>query len=143
MKILIPLLAFSFSAAAATHLGAEAMKLVPDSKVIQEKSDEVKLQTAHGSVIEIDFDRKGAFKEASGTNIEKDVFMAPHQLLSLKEAVAAAKKAGKTPVGKWSLEKEMLSGWVYEFAGFENGKEMEYIIDAKNGDLKKQKQDRL
>ena len=142
-SILILTTVISSMAMAASNLGTEAMKLVPNSKIAHEKGDEVKLQTAQGGMIEIDFDRKGVFSEASGTNADQDVFNAPNQLLSLKDAVAAAKKAGKTPAGKWSLEKETLSGWVYEFAGFENGKEMEYIVDAKTGALKKSKTDRL
>lgn len=119
------------------------MKMVPNSKVLLEEKDEVKLQTADGGTIEIEFDRKGAFEEASGKNVDKDTFNAPNGLMSLKDAVAAAKKAGKTPVGKWSLEKGLLTGWTYEFKGVENNKEMEYMIDAKTGELKKSKTDRM
>lgn len=143
MKTMITMvtLMLSLGAYAAANLGAEAMKLVPESKVLQEKGREVKLQTSKGGIIEIEFDRKGALTEASGENVEMDVFNAPAPMLSLKDAVAAAQKAGKTPAGEWSLEKGTFTGWAYEFKGFENGKEMEYVIDAKSGELKKQSKD--
>lgn len=137
----IATLMLSMTAYAAANLGAEAMKLVPESKILQEKGREVKLQTSKGGVVEIEFDRKGAFEEASGENVEMDVFNAPAPMISLQDAVAAAQKAGKTPAGEWSLEKGTFTGWVYELKGFENGKEMEYIIDAKSGELKKQSKD--
>lgn len=140
---IITSLALSMSAYAAPKITDEAMKMVPNSKVLLEEKDEVKLQTADGGTIEIEFDRKGAFEEASGKNVDKDTFNAPNGLMSLKDAVAAAKKAGKTPVGKWSLEKGLLTGWTYEFKGVENNKEMEYMIDAKTGELKKSKTDRM
>ena len=140
-KVIIGSLLFASSLALAAKSADMASKFVPNSKVVHETSKEVKMKTDHGSLIDIEFGMDGAFNEASGTNVDKDVFNPPDKMLTLKDAVAAAKKAGKNPVGKWSLEKGTLTGWAYEFQGFENGKEMEYVIDAKSGELKKAKKD--
>ena len=69
------------------------------------------------------------------------MFVPGGQLLSLAAAVESLKKSGKTAQGDWSFEKSTLNGWVYEFEGVEDGKKMEYVIDATAGKLIKAKRD--
>lgn len=133
-KTIIPALLFtlSFSTFASEYTDA-ALKLVPGSKVVQEKVKEVKLQTTNGSIVEVEFKANGSFEEASGDNIDKDVFVPANNLITLKDAVENLKKMGKTPVGEWTLEESLLQGWHYEFQGYEEGKKFDYHIDAKSG----------
>src|SRR5690606_38967061 len=100
----------------------------------------VKLETKAGTIVEVEFKRDGSFEEASGDNVEKDEFK-PESGLSLAGAIDALKKENKTPKGSWSYEKSMLKDWHYELEGFENGKEMEYLVDAKTGKLLESKAD--
>lgn len=137
---LFVILGSSFPALASEYTEA-ALKLVPGGKVVQEKSKEVKVETTNGSIVEVEFKRDGTFEEASGDNLEKDNFVPGKGLISLQETVASLKKAGKSPVGDWSLEDSMLKGWHYEFEGFENGKNMDYLVDAKTGKLLESKID--
>ena len=116
-------------------IASDAVKYVPGGKVVQEKAEEVKIQTPAGTIVEVEFDRAGKFEEASGDSVENDVFVPGEGLLSLKDAVDSLKKAGKTPVGDWSLDSSLIRGWHYEFEGFENGKKMDYVLDAKTGKL--------
>lgn len=119
----------------AATMQEKVQKYVPQGKIIQEKNDEVKVQTPNGTIVEIEFKRNGNLEEASGDNVEKDVFIPGEGLLSLKDAHAAMTKAGKTAQGDWSLDDSMLKGWHYEFEGVENGKNMEYTVDAKTGKI--------
>ena len=129
-------LCFLTSAGAmAATMSEKALKYVPGGKVIQEKKDEVKVQTPNGSIVEIEFKRNGDLEEASGDTVDKDIFVPGEGLLSLKDAYAAMTKAGKAPVGDWSLDKSMMKGWHYEFEGAENGKNMDYVVDAKTGKI--------
>lgn len=130
----------SLSALAATQ-GESALKMVPGGKVLQEKEKEVRIQTTNGSIVELEFKRNGDFEEASGHAVDKDNFVPGQNLMSLKDAVASVKKTGKTPVGNWSLEESMMKGWHYEFEGMENGKSMDYVVDAKTGKLKESRVD--
>lgn len=123
----------SASFAVAKSLDQQAQQFIPKGKLVQQEKDEVKMQTEKGSIVEVEFEANGDFEEASGNSVENDVFNPPHGLVSLANAVASAKKAGKTLSGKWSLDKSMINGWHYEFEGYENGNEMEYIVDAKTG----------
>ncbi|WP_408095812.1 PepSY domain-containing protein [Peredibacter sp. HCB2-198] len=141
VKVLtVGLLALSLPVFAAT-VSESALKMIPGGKVVQEKEKEVKVQTKDGSIVEVEFKRNGDFEEASGHAVDKDTFEPGQNLLSLKDAVASVKKAGKTPVGDWSLEDSMMKGWHYEFEGMENGKAMEYLVDAKTGKLRESRQD--
>ena len=115
-------------------MAEDALKLVPGGKVVAEKAEEVKVQVPNGGIVEVEF-QAGKFEEASGDSVEHDIFIPGQGLLSLKDAVEAMKKAGKTPVGEWSLDNSFLKGWHYEFEGHENGKKMDYIVDAKSGKL--------
>lgn len=112
-----------------------ALKLIPEGTVVQEKTREVKVQTKAGSIVEVEFETNGEFEEASGNSLEKDIFNPGNGLISLSEATEILKKSAKKPSGDWNLEKTMMKGWIYEFEGFENGKEVDYIVDAKNGKL--------
>lgn len=118
---------------AAGNLGQTALTYVPQGKILQEKYDEVKIQTAQGGIIEVEFTRSGQFDEASGKNANADVFNAPNNLVPLAKAVQALKAAGKQPSGEWSLDSSFINGWVYEFEGYENGQEMEYYVSASSG----------
>jgi uncharacterized membrane protein YkoI len=124
------------ASASASSIGDLALSYVPGGHIIQERNDEVKLRTDNGSVIEVEFTARGEFEEASGKNVDADKFNPPHSLLTLEKATAALKKAGKTPVGDWSLENSFIKGWHYDFDGFEAGREMEYEVDAKTGALR-------
>lgn len=129
------------SGSAFAKISDDALKFVPGGKIVQEKAEEVKVQTPAGSVVEVEFDRGGKFEEASGDSVDNDIFVPGNGILSLKDAVAALKKDGKSPVGEWSLDDSVLKGWHYEFEGFENGKKMDYVVDAKTGKLTDSKAD--
>lgn len=107
--------------------------IVPDGEIVQEKEREYKVRTKQGSIVEVEFERNGVFEEASGKSVEKDVLVPGEGLISLSAAVESLKKAGKVSSGDWSLEKSFIKGWVYEFEGFEQGREVEYLINAENG----------
>lgn len=96
--------------------------------------------TNFAHAMEIEYDKNGKIEEAEGKILE-DKFEPGEGRLSLKDAVEALKKAGKTPTGKWEFDKSFLNGWYYEFEGFDNNQKMEYTIDAKTGKLQKEKID--
>lgn len=123
------------SPAMASALSDEALSYIPGGKVVAEKKDEVKVQGPNGSIIEVEFNRSGKFDEASGDSVDQDVFVPGNGILSLKEAVTALKKEGKSAVGEWSIDNSMIRGWYYEFEGFEAGNKMDYTLDAKTGKL--------
>lgn len=133
--ILCLLIVISTSSAFAGSIKESALSYIPNGKVVQEKDKEVKVQTQNGTIVEVEFTMTGAFEEASGDSIEQDVFVPGDGLLSLADAVGALKKAGKTPSGDWSLDKSFVKGWHYEFEGYESGKKMDYVVDAKTGKL--------
>lgn len=112
----------------------DALKYVPGGKVLSQKADEVKVQSPNGSVVEVEF-KSGKFDEASGNAVDQDIFVPETGMLSLKDAVAALKKEGKVAVGEWSIDNNIIKGWHYEFEGFEQGKKMDYVVDAKTGKL--------
>lgn len=125
-----------------TKLKDAAMKAVPNAKLLTEDGNDFDLQTAKGTIVEVEMNGDGSLDEASGdAATQGDVFSPGNGLISLEEATRALQKAGKSPTGDWSLEKSMLRGWVYEFEGRENGKDMEYAIDAKTGKLVKDRRD--
>lgn len=107
--------------------------IIPEGEIVQEKEREVKVKTKAGSIVEVEFDRGGKFEEASGKAPDKDVLNPGNNLITLAKAYEALKAAGKTATGDWSLEKSFMKGWIYEFEGFENGKEVDYLINAENG----------
>lgn len=117
-------------------------KYVPDGTLVREKNDEFKVKTTAGTVVEIETSQDGSLDEASGNSAKSgDVFFPGMGLLSLKEATDVLEKLGKKPEGEWSLEKGFLSGWVYEIEGKDNGRNMEYKVDAKTGQLLKEEED--
>lgn len=123
---------FALVVSANSH-GPKALQYVPDGKIVQEKKNEVKVQTPQGNVIELEFDGSGTFEEASGNVVDADVLNPPSGLVTLSVAANAARAAGKNLSGKWKLEKSLTKGWYYEFKGFETGNEMEYTVDASTG----------
>lgn len=136
MKTLIAaiLLSGSLSALADT-MKEKSLKFVPGGTVVEERSEEVKVKTPAGTIVEIEFDKNSIFEEASGNSLEQDLFQPEAGLLSLKDAVASMTKAGKKPVGEWSFDSSLMRGWYYEFEGYEDGKKMDYVLDAKSGKL--------
>lgn len=107
--------------------------IVPNGEVIQEKEREFKVRTKAGTVVEVEFERNGEFEEASGKAPDKDVLNPGKGLITLSKAYDSLKATGKNATGDWTLEKSFIKGWVYEFEGFEAGKEVDYLINAENG----------
>lgn len=112
-----------------------ALKFVPEGQVVSESVREFKIRTKNNTVVEIEFERDGSFEEASGKDVQKDVLVTDLGIKSLEDALKSARAEGKSPIGEWSLDKSMLRGWYYEFEGFEDGKKMEYVVDAKTGKI--------
>lgn len=131
----------SLSVSAKTDFGKNALKMVPGGTVESLDRDEVTVKTAAGTIMEIEFNRDGTLDEASGDMATKDDFMPGNGLLTLKDAVAALEKAGKKAEGEWSIDKDFMREWEYEFEGFENNQKYEYVINAKSGELLKSKRD--
>lgn len=130
--------AFLFFISASTEASDKtdlALKLVPGGKVVEERAKEIKVLTGNNSLVEIEFKQDGSFEEASGEDVSKDVFVPPMNLLPLSSAIAALKKEGKAPAGEWSLEQSFMKGWHYEFEGLEDGRKMDYVVDAKAGKI--------
>lgn len=123
----------SLAFAQSKGIAAEALKYVANGKVVAQEHDEIKIQTPNGGIIEVEFTNQGAFEEASGKDASADSFTPPNDLVPLSQALAGLKKAGKEASGDWSLDYSRNTGWYYEFEGFENNQEMEYIVDAKTG----------
>lgn len=118
-----------------------AVRYVPNGKLVKVEKDEVKIQTPKGGVVEVELNLRGELAEASGNMADSDDLIPGKGLLSLRDAVSAAKKAGKAPKGEWSLEYGMINGWYYEFQEYKNGSEFEYLVSAKDGNLLKEKKD--
>lgn len=142
MKLYYPLiLLVSFSVLADPDIKKEAIKYVPAGTLEVAERDEAKVRTAQGTIVEIELNRDGSLDEASGELAQKDTLTPGQGLLSLTEAVAAMKKHGKNVEGEWSLDKDFLRDWEYEFEGMENGKEHEYSLNDKTGKLIESKPD--
>lgn len=129
----------SFAYAAKT--APNPLQYVPDGKLVQSEKNEYKIQTPEGSVVEVEFNRKGELSEASGDLVEKDVFVPGNGLLSLDQALSAVQSQGKSPAGEWSLDYSMMRGWYYEFNEIVNGQEVEYTVSAKDGKILKEEID--
>lgn len=120
---------------AAEELANKALSYVPQGEVISKETDEIKIRSLKGGVIEIEFKQNGSLDEASGDDALGDQFVPGEGLLSLKEAVSYLVKNNKKPTGEWTLEKSFLKGWHYEIEGNENGQAVDYILDAKTGKI--------
>lgn len=142
MKKIILFTSLILSAAAfAAPKSADALKFVPGGEVLSSKNNEFIVKTKQGTQVEVELNNDGTLDEASGNLAQKDEFVPGMGLLSLADAVKAMKKAGKEVQGEWSLDKDMLRDWEYEFEGFENGKSFEYTMNAKTGELVKSEAD--
>lgn len=139
--ILLSLASLPLVGFAKADLGKEALKLVPGGMIEIQEKDEVKVKTSQGTFIEVEFNRDGTLDEASGDLAQKDSFVPANNLLSLNDAVRAMEKEGKKVEGEWSLDKGFLKDWEYEFEGVENGKKVEYVLNAKTGKLLDTKRD--
>ncbi|MCM2348720.1 MAG: hypothetical protein NDI69_01785 [Bacteriovoracaceae bacterium] len=125
----------------ARDLSQKGVEYVPKGMVVENKTDEVKIKTANGGIVEVEFTRDGELDEASGDSVIHDEFVPGQGLLSLKEAVQQLQENGKNPSGDWSLKNSFIKGWHYEFEGIEAGKSMDYVLDAKTGKLLESKRD--
>lgn len=136
MKNFISVILVSLSATAlANDLGSKALKLVPGGVIQTQKSDEVKVKTPNGTLVEIDFTKAGEFEDASGDLAEKDIFTPGEGYKSLEEVVAEIKKQGYQLKGDWSYDKDLLTSWHYELEAIQDGKEVELKIDAKTAKI--------
>lgn len=131
----------SLGVSAKTDFGKSALKLVPGGTVEHTKGDEATVKTTAGTFIEIEFNRDGSLDEASGDMATKDNIVPGNGLLSLKDAVSSLEKNGKKAEGEWSLDKDFMREWEYEFEGFENNQKFEYVINAKTGEFLKSEKD--
>lgn len=136
--VLVLISTFSHSA---TDLAKKALKYVPEGTVQMVERDEFTIKTKSGSIIEVELNRDGSLDEASGEMAQKDDFVPGNGLISLSQAVKALQKEGKTVEGEWSLDKDFLRDWEYEFEGVEDGKQYEYTVNAKTGKLIKSEAD--
>lgn len=119
-----------------------ALKFVPGATLAKEDGNDYDFKTSKNTIVEVELNNDGTIDEASGDLAhEGDVFNPGNNHLTLEAAVAALKKAGKTPSGDWSYEKSLLRGWVYEFEGHEKGTKMEYTVSATDGKLLTDKKD--
>lgn len=120
------------------HASTDAVKLVPGGKILSQKPDEIQVTTKAGTVVEIGLDADGEMEEASGSAADKgDVFEPGEKMISLKGAVEALKRAGKTLQGEWTFEENEEGDWVYDFEGVEKKAAVDYIVNATNGKLLK------
>jgi hypothetical protein len=127
VSILIFTLAIRFSWAGSE----EAQSMVPKGKLVEDNGREFLIKTAMGTKVVIEFHRNGSFQEASGKNLNQGDDLEPGDgLISLSSA--AQKFQSSSPRGYWTLEKDQILGWFYEF---DLG-----IVDAKSGKLLERKQ---
>lgn len=146
--LITAIVGFSFPAYAKkvseAQLKESLTKLVPESKVVKKDGDEYEVMTPKNTVVEVEFNRDGSVDEASGDSaMGGDVFVPGNGMIALGAAVESLKKSGKTGTGDWEYKKSFRNGWVYEFEGRENDKDMEYQISAKDGSLVKDSRDIL
>ncbi len=126
----------------ANQLKEKVTQMVPESKIVKEDGLEFEVMTKNNTQMEIEFNRDNSIDEASGdAPLNGDVFQPGDNFISLDQAVQSLKTLGKTPSGDWQFEKSFVNGWVYEFDGLEDGKEMTYLINAQNGELVKSSRD--
>ncbi len=114
---------------------------VPGGQVVQQKSDEIVVKDPKGNLIEIEFTISGTLEEASGNSVTEDTFEPGEGMLSLSEIVSKLKAGGKSLSGEWSYEHGFVSGWYYEVQEFVNGREIEYLVSAKTGEIISTQQD--
>lgn len=117
----------------ANDLADKALTYVPNGKVQSTEKDEVKVKTANGTIVEIEFTSSGEFEEASGDVIESDIFVPGDKLKTLAEIATLLKDQGYKLKGDWSYDKGMVDPWHYEVEAIQDGKEVDVKIDAKTG----------
>jgi hypothetical protein len=107
-----------------------ALSMVPRGKILEENGREILVKTAMGTKVTIEFHRNGGFQEASGKNLNQGDDLEPGDgLISLSTAALVIK--GHAPEGYWTLEKDQILGWIYDFnLG---------IVDAKTGKILERK----
>ena len=136
MKKTLSILVITFTTSAfANELGNRALSFVPGGTIQTQKSDEVKIKTKQGTLVEIDFTRTGELEDASGDMAEKDEFNPGKEMKSLSEVVSEVKKQGYLLKGDWSYDKDLLNSWHYELEAMHEGKEVEIKVDAKTAKI--------
>ena len=109
---------------------AIALSMVPRGKIIEVNGRDFLIKTVNGTKLNIEFHRSGTFQEASGKNLNRGDDLEPGDgLISLSSAAREVKTA--SPQGFWTLEKDEILGWVYEFDLA--------VVDAKTGKLLERK----
>lgn len=122
---------FSFSSFAQS-ISEKAAILVPGGKVTSEYYV-TEVTSPSNTEMYVMFTKDGNFRRAEGENCTKDVFTLGKSGVSLADAVASAKKAGKVPSGGWELSADTSKGWVYLLEGVNDGKAGRFQIEAKSG----------
>lgn len=103
-----------------------AVSMVPRGKMIEENGREFLVKTTSGTKVIVEFHRQGGLQEASGKNLNQGDDLEPGDgLISLSTAAQGFERPG--PRGYWTLEKDQVLGWIYDFnLG---------VVDAKTGKL--------
>lgn len=135
MKLLLLSLSLLSFSALAEIKNEDVVKFVPGGTVVHSKKDEVKVQTAKGSIVELEFKRNGSLDEASGDMIEQDVFIPGEGNLELEKIVSNLKSEGYQLKGDWSYDKSWIKGWHYEVDAILNKEHLELTIDARSGKI--------
>lgn len=119
----------------------EAMKFVPGGSIVETKSDEVKIKSTKGGIVELEFKRNGELDEASGDMIESDSFVPGKEYLPLEKITAALKEQGYQLKGDWNYEKSLTKDWYYEVEAFQDNQEYELVVDAKTAKVMDKKRE--
>ena len=107
-----------------------ALSMVPRGRITEVHGREFLVKTASETKVNIEFHRNGTFQEASGKNLNQGDDLEPGDgLISLSSAAREVRIA--SPRGYWTLEKDSVLGWIYDFDLA--------IIDAKTGKLLERK----
>ncbi len=123
----------SASTSFASVYSDKALKLIPEGKVQKEKKGDVDVLTKNKTLVEVEFDRNGEFKEAKGGSVKLDNFSPENGLLSLKDAHAKLEATGAIAVGEWSLDHSRKYDWHYEFEALKDNVKYDYVLDARTG----------
>lgn len=110
--------------------------MVPRGEISQKFASEYTVKTQVGTKVIVEFDRTGAFDEASGLNLGKgDIFEPGNGLMSLGSVAKALNEKGHSVIGEWRFEKDSKLGWIYDLAGLKDEQNINYVIDAKTAQL--------
>ena len=74
---------------ASADISKNALEYVPNGTLVSHDDDEVKIKTPSGTIIEVEFNKEGTLREASGNSVSKDIFVPGNKLLTLEAAAQA------------------------------------------------------